>query len=264
MAFLLIFMMVAEIIAVILLGVVLMRLQKTASLWNELAKEFAGIHNRLDCLDNQGHLFLKKLDALDTIPYIKSHCDNVLELEKAKSKGIAAWREENNEQHKVILSGIEDRYNMIYEEFKDIKGMLWASTPLTPTGEARSAAQATKARKKEEKVLLVKRLKEEGKSNKDISKETGIPESTVRSYLKSPGLISPDEEDHLGMPQIDDPAAYQKYVDRVINGKLDNEAVNGMIVDTCPFNPTHGTCPTACSDACHDCVESAWAFNMQD
>lgn len=264
MAFLLILMMVVEIIAVILLGVVLMRLQKTVTMWSELAKEFARIHNRLDCLDNQGHLFLKKTEALDVLPYIKSHCDNMLELEKAKSKGIAAWREENEEQHKTILSGIEDRYDMIYAEFKDIKGTLGSSTPLTPTGEARSAAQEAKARKKEEKVLLVKKLKESGMSNKDISKETGIPESTVRSYLKSPGLISPDEEDHLGMPQIDDPAAYQKYVDRIVNEKLDNEAVNGMIVDTCPFNPTHGTCPTACSDACHDCVESAWAFNMQD
>lgn len=264
MAFLLILMMVAEIIAVILLGVVLMRLQKTVTKWDELVKEFARIHNRLDCLDNQGHLFLKKTEALDVLPYIKSHCDNMLELEKAKSKGIAAWREENEVQHKTILSGIEDRYDMIYAEFKDIKGTLGSSTPLTPTGEARSAAQEAKARKKEEKILLVKKLKESGMSNKDISKETGIPESTVRSYLKSPGLISPDEEDHLGMPQIDDPAAYQKYVDRIVNEKLDNEAVNGMIVDTCPFNPTHGTCPTACSDACHDCVESAWAFNMQD
>ena len=257
MAILFILLMVLVIINTVLLGILVKGLQKVFREQHAVDLNNVQISHRLDCLDNQGHLFLKKLEDLDQI---MKHCDTFMGVEQAKSKAMSSWLEEMRADHKAIAQGIEDRYEMIYEEFKAIREAIEMKGEL--------AKRIKKAKdleiSRQEKVTKAKQLKEAGKSNKDIAKELGVAESTVRIYLKEPGLISPDEEDPLGMPQIDDPAAYHKYVDRIVDEKLNTEAVDGKSITYCPFSATHGECDVACSDACHDCIESARAFNLQD
>lgn len=224
--------------------------------------ELQYLRNKLDCLDSIEHMILKQVKTLDMLPDIRKHCDTMMDIERAKTKAISSMRDEIKEEHKGICAGIEDRYNMIYEEFKDIREMMVNGGHL-PKGPSPTADE--KETKRNELIQKAKLLKQAGSSVGFIAAELGISETTVRKYLKMvPGLISPDEEDHLGMPQIDDPAAYHKYVDRVVDGKLNTEAVNGKTVTACPFDATHGECETACSDACHDCIVSARAFNLLD
>lgn len=239
-------------VATIVLAVTtLKRLDDLRSYLNTLECDIRTVTNKVECVDFNIHTLVKNQEE-----YHKTF----LNIEKEKTLALDAIRKKNDIDHKVIADGVEERYQMVYEEFRQIKELLNAphecccnsddktSSPPTPTGE---------------KIMLAKQLKEAGKTVKEIAAQLGVAESTVRGYLKKPGLISPDEEDPLGMPQIDDPAAYHKFVHKVVDEKL-NGATDGKTIDWCPFSATHGTCDVACSDACIDCIQSARAFNLQD
>jgi len=264
MAFILIFMMALAIVDTIVLLVAAGWTKKTLEKIRGFSLELQTMNNRLDCLDNQGHMFIKKLNVLDGIEDLEKHCSMMMDIEKAKVKALETFRQEIATEHKAICAGIEDRYNMIYEEFKAVKDILEGGDKKTGKGEERAANATNAKKKKEENTRLARSLKEAGMTNAEIAKEIGVSESTVRGYLKQSGIISPDEEDHLGAPQIDDPAGYYKFVNRIVDEKLNKEAVNGKTVTQCPFDATHGECDSACSDACHDCVVSARAFNLLD
>ena len=264
MAFILIFMMALAIVDTIILLVVLSGMKRSGERFRSIPTDMSAINNRLDCLDNQGHLFIKKLESLENnIIDIQKHCSMVMDIEKAKVKALETTRRDIAAEHQAICSGIEDRYNMIYEEFKGIRDIM-VNGGMAKGGQERKTKADDVKKKKAENMQLARTLKDAGKTNAEIAKELGVAESTVRTYLKQPGIISPDEEDHLGAPQIDDPAGYQKFVNRIVDENLNKKAVNGKTVDRCPFDDTHGECDSACSDACHDCVVSARAFNLLD
>lgn len=234
----------------VLAVVTLKRVDDLRSYLNTLQSDIQEAKNKVECVDHNTHTLVKNQ---------KEHHDAFLQLEKTKSEAFASFRDKTEQEHKALAQGIEDRYQNVYDEFQHISEQLGEphecccqdqskDTPRTPFGE---------------KVLKAKQLKEAGKSNKEIAEQLGVAESTVRGYLKRPGVTSPDEVDHIGMPQIDDPASYHKFVHKVVDEKL-NEATDGRTIDYCPFSATQDQCDHACSDACIDCAVSARAFNLLD
>lgn len=234
---------------------VLKRIDVIRGFLNTLQCDIQEVKNKVECVDHNTHTLVKNQ---------KEHHDSFLQLEKTKSEAFASFRDKIEQEHKALAQGIEDRYQNLYEQFQfiserlgephecccqvdvDLKRQL--DIPRTPVGE---------------KVLKAKQLKEAGKTVKEIADQLGVAESTVRGYLKRPGITSPDEVDSIGMPQIDDPAAYHKFVHKVVDEKL-NEATNGNTIGYCPFSATQDPCDYACSDACIDCVVSARAYNLLD
>lgn len=234
---------------------VLKRIDVVRSFLNTLQCDIQEVKNKVECVDHNSHMLVKNQ---------KEHYDAFLQVETAKSEAFASFRDKTEQEHKALAQGIEDRYQNLYEQFQYISERLGEphecfcqeevnlqrplDIPRTPVGE---------------KVLKAKQLKEAGKTVKEIADQLGVAESTVRGYLKRPGITSPDEVDPIGMPQIDDPAAYHKFVHKVMDEKL-NEATNGNTIGYCPFSATQDPCDYACSDACIDCVVSARAYNLLD
>lgn len=222
---------------------------------NMLKSDIQEVKNKVECVDHNIHTLAKNQ---------KEHHDAFLELEKTKSEAFASFRGETEQEHKALAQGIEDRYQNVYDEFQHISEHLGEPHECCCHGEVNLQRPLDIPRTPVgEKVLKAKQLKEAGKSNKEIADLLGVAESTVRGYLKRPGITSPDEKDPLGMPQIDDPASYYKFVHKVVDEKL-NEATDGKTIGYCPFSATQDPCDYACSDACIDCVVSARAFNLLD
>lgn len=239
----------------VLAVIALKRVDDIRSYLNTLQCDIQEVKNKVECVDHNTHTLVKNQ---------KEHHDSFLQLEKTKSEAFSSLRDKIEQEHKALAQGVEDRYQNLYEQFQYISERLGDphecccqvdsdlkrtfDSPRTPVGE---------------KVLKAKQLKEAGKTVKEIADQLGVAESTVRGYLKKPGITSPDEVDPIGMPQIDDPAAYHKFVHKVMDEKL-NEATNGNTIGYCPFSATQDPCDYACSDACIDCVASARAYNLLD
>lgn len=222
---------------------------------NTLKSDIQEVKNKVECVDHNIHTLAKNQ---------KEHNDAFLELEKTKSEAFASFRGKTEQEHKALAQGIEDRYQNVYDEFQHISEQLGEPHECCCQGEVNLQRPLDIPRTPVgEKVLKAKQLKEAGKSNKEIADLLGVAESTVRGYLKRPGITSPDEKDPLGMPQIDDPASYYKFVHKVVDEKL-NEATDGKTIGYCPFSATQDPCDYACSNACIDCVVSARAFNLLD
>lgn len=231
----------------VLAVVALKRADDLRSYLNTLQSDIQEAKNKVECVDHNTHTLVKNQ---------KEHHDAFLQLEETKSKAFSSLRDKIDQEHKALAQGIEDRYQNVYDEFQYISEQLGEPHECCCQGDAPKPTV-------NEKVLKAKQLKEAGKSNKEIAEQLGVAESTVRGYLKRPGITSPDEVDSVGMPQIDDPAAYHKFVHKVMDEKL-NEATNGNTIGYCPFSATQDPCDYACSDACIDCVVSARAYNLLD
>ena len=239
----------------VLAVVALKRVDDLRSYLNTLQSDIQEAKNKVECVDHNTHTLVKNQ---------KEHHDAFLQLEETKSKAFSSLRDKIDQEHKALAQGIEDRYQNVYDEFQHISEQLGEPHECCCQGEVNLQLPLEIPRTPVgEKVLKAKQLKEAGKSNKEIADLLGVAESTVRGYLKRPGVTSPDEVDHIGMPQIDDPASYHKFVHKVVDEKL-NEATDGKTIDYCPFSATHRECDVACSDACIDCVVSAGAFNLLD
>ena len=226
---------------------VLKRIDVIRGFLNTLQSDIQETKNKVECVDHNTHTLVKNQ---------KEHHDAFLQLEKTKSGAFGSLRDKIEQEHKALAQGIEDRYQNVYDEFQHISEQLGEPHECCCQGDTPKPTV-------NEKVLKAKQLKEAGKSNKEIAEQLGVAESTVRGYLKRPGITSPDEVDSVGMPQIDDPAAYHKFVHKVMDEKL-NEATDGKTIDYCPFSATQDPCDYACSDACIDCVVSARAYNLLD
>lgn len=239
----------------VLTAAILKRTDVIRSFLNTLQSDIQEVKNKVECVDHNTRMLVRSQ---------KEHHDSFLQLEKTKSEAFGSFRDKTEQEHKALAQGIEDRYQNLYDQFQYISEHLGEThecccqvdadlkrtfdSPRTPVGE---------------KVLKAKQLKEAGKTVKEIADQLGVAESTVRGYLKRPGVTSPDEVDHIGMPQIDDPAAYHKFVNKVVDEKL-NEATGGRTIGYCPFSATQDPCDYTCSDACIDCVVSARAYNLLD
>lgn len=239
----------------VLTATVLKRIDVIRSFLNTLQSDIQEAKNKVECVDHNTHTLVKNQ---------KEHQDSFLQLEKTKSEAFASFRDKIEQEHKALAQGIEDRYQNLYEQFKYISERLGEPHECCCQGEVNLQRPLDIPRTPVgEKVLKAKQLKEAGKTVKEIADQLGVAESTIRGYLKRPGVTSPDEVDHIGMPQIDDPAAYHKFVHKVMDEKLNN-AVDGKTIDYCPFSATQDPCDYACSDACIDCVVSARAYNLLD
>ena len=239
----------------VLAVIALKREDALRSYLNTLQCDIQEVKNKVECVDHNTHTLVKNQ---------KEHHDSFLQLEKTKSEAFGNLRDKIEQEHKAIAQGIEDRYQNLYEQFQYISEHLGEPHECCCQGEVNLQRPLDIPRTPVgEKVLKAKQLKEAGKTVKEIADQLGVAESTVRGYLKRPGVTSPDEVDHIGMPQIDDPAAYHEFVSKVVDEKL-NEATDGKTIDYCPFSATQEPCDHACSDACIDCVVSARAFNLLD
>lgn len=239
----------------VLAVIALKRVDDIRSYLNTLQCDIQEAKNKVECVDHNTHMLVKNQ---------KEHHDSFLQLEKTKSEAFGNLRDKIEQEHKAIAQGIEDRYQNLYDQFQYISEHLGEPHECSCQGEVNLQRPLDIPRTPVgEKVLKAKQLKEAGKTVKDIADQLGVAESTVRGYLKRPGVTSPDEVDHIGMPQIDDPAAYHKFVNKVIDEKL-NEATGGRTIGYCPFSATQDPCDYACSDACIDCVVSARAYNLLD
>lgn len=239
----------------VLAVVALKRADDLRSYLNTLKSDIQEAKNKVECVDHNTHTLAKNQ---------KEHHDAFLQLEKTKGEAFASFRDKTEQEHKALAQGIEDRYQNVYDEFQHISEHLGEPHECCCQGEVNLQRPLDIPRTPVgEKVLKAKQLKEAGKSNKEIADLLGVAESTVRGYLKRPGITSPDEKDPLGMPQIDDPASYYKFVHKVVDEKL-NEATDGKTIGYCPFSATQDPCDYACSGACIDCVVSARAFNLLD
>ena len=235
----------------VLTVIALKRVDDIRSYLNTLQCDIQEVKNRVECVDHNIHEIVR-------------HNRDILQVEKVKSESWSSFRDKTEQEHKALAQGIEDRYQNLYEQFQYISERLGEPHECCCQGEVNLQRPLDIPRTPVgEKVLKAKQLKEAGKTVKEIADQLGVAESTVRGYLKRPGVTSPDEVDHIGMPQIDDPAAYHKFVHKVVDEKL-NEATNGNTIGYCPFSATQDPCDYACSDACIDCVVSARAFNLLD
>ena len=239
----------------VLAVIALKRVDDLRSYLNTLQYDIQAVGGRVECVEHNTHTLVKNQ---------KEHHESFLQLEETKSKAFGNLRDKIEQEHKALAQGVEDRYQNLYDQFQYISEHLGEPHECNCQGEVNLQRPLDIPRTPVgEKVLKAKQLKEAGKSNKEIAEQLGVAESTVRGYLKRPGVTSPDEVDHIGMPQIDDPAAYHKFVHKVVDEKLNN-AVDGKTIDYCPFSATQDPCDYACSDACIDCVVSARAFNLLD